>query len=471
MHKTKKQLLSTLLGLFMVGCGEGSGTVENSPKDNNLVTVNTEFAATYLQSLGSDLFQSALKYSQAAMGNMVKLGDHDSLDRQYHGRLKVTNTLTGEEQRFDWVVTQQADGKVVSQQTLPIEPGCYDMDLVLTLDGNDQQFVANIAGKEVSEDSLSELDFVLYPSLGETKINIDDVRSLPVIKIAFSLEELSALAEPQLGLSVNGEPEQVFTLNHATEAAQFRLNLEPGYHRLQLHLYDADMMVGKADRRVRFARDKCTKVAIGGVNAKANVTLTELKDQGTFTFTIPDEVVDEVGSAQDLALIVRLARENMPVQERVLTVRYDGGLYKARELFETQGVDKADAYLAFHKVSEASDGFNLTPFASCNMTIHLGDSHKSECRLKLKREQVRTKQGLGALVLNVLDNEQQPVSGVKVFIDGELAGMTGNVYSTGSIKTYLVPGEHEIQVVAAGKLVTESIMLKPKAEQSKTLYM
>ncbi|WP_299020446.1 hypothetical protein [uncultured Photobacterium sp.] len=472
MHKTKKQLLSSaLLSFLLVGCGEGSGAVDNGPKVDNQVVVNMEFAATYLQNLGSDALQSAV-YSQAAVIDFIT-DDEANVDRNYHGQVKVTNTKSGEEQLFDLSATQKTDGKVVSQQTLPLKPGCYDVDLVLTLDGKGKelQYVSKTKGQEIIEGRLAELDFVLSPSFGESIVDLSNVQSLPSLMLDLLPEEIAALSQPQFGLSINGGEEKVFTINKELGIVPILLNLDSGYHRLTMYLYDANKVIGKSDKTVNITKDTCTKMVLVPLQSSVNWSLTEFKDQGTFTFIIPDEVVNEVGSAQNLALIVRLAGDKEPVQERVLIVRYDNGFYKARELFETKQLDNVDVYLAFHRVSEASEGFHLTPFASCNMAINFGLNPKVECELELKRERIKTDHGLGTLVLNVLDKELLPVKGKKVFVDGKLAGLTGNKYSTGLLKADLFAGEHEIRVFDGINEVVGSVIVEPQAVQNQVLYL
>ena len=381
MHNIKKQWLgSALLSLLLVGCGEGNNTTDNVTKVNNQVVVNTEFAATYLQTIDSE--PVPVTYLQPPV---VKSAN---ADLRYNGQMKVTNILNGEELLFDWPVTEKIDGTVISHRALTLKPGIYDFTLILS--SNEHQYVAQAFGLEIIDGEIPVLDFVLEPYFGKTITDFDAVQNAPVLKFELLPEEIAGFSLPQFGLSVNGGKEQVFITNKETGVAQILLNVEPGEYQLTLRLYDGNLMVGKnndQDTTINLVEGEDTKVEVIPLQANVNLNLTPLKDQGIFTFTVPAEVIHEAGEAEDLALIVRLAGENVPKQERLLTVRDENGIYKASELFETGGQGRVDAYLAFHKISEASEQFNhLPPFASCNTSINVTLNQTLGCKLELKRE-------------------------------------------------------------------------------------
>lgn len=469
MHKIKKQWLgSAVLSLLLIGCGEGSDTADKGLEVDNQVVVNTEFAATYLQSIGTEAAQAPapVTYSQVPVVKSV------NTDLRYSGQMKVTNILNGEEQQFDWPVTQKADGTVVSHRALTLKPGDYDFILILSR--NERQYVAKALGQDIVDGETPEIDFVLEPNLGKTIMDFDEVQYVSTLKFELLPEEIAGLSQPQFGLSINGKAEQVFSINKETGVAQILLNVDPGEYQLSMRLYDGDLMVGKNDDHdttVNLVEGEDAKMDLIPLQADVNLNLTPLKDQGTFTFTVPAEVVQEVGSAQELALIVRLAGDNVLAQEKVLTVRDENGVYKASELFETGGQDKVTAYLAFHKVSEASEQFNSTPFASCNTSINVELNQTLGCKLELKRESMVTGRVLGTLMLNVFDQNLQPAIGVKVYVGDKLVGLTGEQYSTGSIKTHLVAGEYEIKAEEGTQAVTDSIVMEPLVVKNKVLYL
>ncbi|KOO11728.1 hypothetical protein AKJ18_27630, partial [Vibrio xuii] len=133
---------------------------------------------------------------------------------------------------------------------------------------------------------------------------------------------------------------------------------------------------------VNFVEGEDAKMDIIPLQADVTLSLSALKDIGTFSFTIPTEIIHEVGSAQELALIVRLSGDNVPVQEKVLTVYDENGIYKASGLFETYGQGTVDAYLAFHKLDEESEQFaSVPPFSSCNTSITVEWNQTLGCKL------------------------------------------------------------------------------------------
>ncbi len=129
-------------------------------------------------------------------------------------------------------------------------------------------------------------------------------------------------------MSINDEDETVYTINKDTGIAELIMNVEPGEYQLAMRLYDGDLMVGKNEDQnnsVNFIEGEDAKMDVVPLQADVKLNLSPLKDQGTFTFTVPAEVIDEVGSAHELVLIVRLGGDSVPAQEKVLTVRDENG--------------------------------------------------------------------------------------------------------------------------------------------------
>jgi len=475
MHKIKKQWLgSAILGLLLIGCGEGSDTAEKTATADNSLVFNSKFAATYLQTIEKEQPQSAAVSYQAS----VKLKSQVQA-QSYDGKLEVTNILTKDKQVFDWPMTQKVDreGNVetVSHRALTLKPGSYDFVLLLTSkDSKKNQYMAQAFGEEVIDGIVPEIDFVLLPNLGTTISDFEQTRYVSTLKFSWPAEDLAALSNPQFGLSINDEDETVYTINKDTGIAELIMNVEPGEYQLAMRLYDGDLMVGKNEDQnnsVNFIEGEDAKMDVVPLQADVNLNLSPLKDQGTFTFTVPAEVIDEVGSAHELVLIVRLGGDSVPAQEKVLTVRDENGVYKASDLFETGSQDKVTAYLAFHKVSEASVQFSSVPFASCNTSINVSLNQTLGCKLELKRESIVTGRVLGTLMLNVLGQDRQPAMGVKVYVDDKLIGLTGEQYNTGSIKAHLVAGEHNVRAAEGVLEAVDTIIMSPLAVENKVMYL
>ncbi|MCW8331293.1 VCBS repeat-containing protein [Photobacterium sp. SDRW27] len=475
MHKTKKQWLgSAILSLLLIGCGEGSDATNKDSKVADSLVVNSTFAATYLQTIEKEQSQQvALRYL-APVQTKSQTQAHG-----YDGKLEVTNILTKDKQVFDWPMTQKVDSEgnveTISHRALTLKPGSYDFVLLLTSkDGKQNQYMAEALGEEIIDGETPEIDFVLLPNLGDTISDFGQIQYVSTLKFSWPAEDLVVLSNPQFGLSINGKDETVYTINKETGIAELIMNVEPGEYQLAMRLYDGDLMVGKNEDQnnsVNFVEGEDAKMDVIPLQADVNLNLTPLKDKGTFTFTVPAEVVNEVGSAQELALIVRLGGDNVPVQEKVLTVRDENGIYKASDLFETGGQDKVTAYLAFHKVSEASEQFNSVPFASCNTSINVELNQTLGCKLELKRESIVTGRVLGTLMLNVLDQDLQPAIGVKVYVGDKLIGLTGDEYSTGSIKAHLVAGEYNIKAEQGILTKSTSLAIEALSIVNKVIYL
>ena len=470
----KTWLSSAIVSLLLVGCGGEGDTTDESAQDKSPLVVNSTFAATYHQTIAKAQPQSfSINYVASAQQK------NQNQSKSYDGKLEVTNILNKEKQVFDWPITQKVDSEgnveTISHRALTLKPGSYDFVLLLTSkDATQSQYVAQALGEEVVDGESPEIDFVLLPNLGDTISDFEQVQHVSTLKFSWPAKDLAALSQPQFGLSINDGEEKVYSINKETGIAELVMNVEPGEYQLAMHLYDGDMMVGKneeEDTSVNFVEGEDASMDVIPLQADMNITLDPLKGEGAFTFIIPEEVINEVGSAQELALIVRLGGDNVPVQEKVLSVQDVNGIYKASDLFKTGGQENLTVYLAFHKMSEASDQFNDTPFANCNTTINPEQNQALGCKLELKRESIITGRVLGTLMLNVLDKDQQPALGVKVYVNDKLIGLTGGEYNTGSIKAHLVSGEHEVKAQTGQYSASENIEMQPLDVVNKVLHL
>ncbi|MGR5065603.1 FG-GAP repeat domain-containing protein [Photobacterium sp. DNB22_13_2] len=466
----KKRLLTNALIVFLLaGCNGDSKDEQNSKFD-----VNTQFAATYLQSIGNEQPTSASVFSaKTAKATPVMQ------DKRYDGKLEVTNVLTQEKQAFDWPVTQKVDSdgnvETISHRSLALKPGTYDFVLLLSSQGAQQrQYVAQALGEKIVDGEEPEIDFILLPNLGETISDFDKVQYVSKLTFSWPAEELASLSNPQFGLSINNDAETVYTINKETGIAELIMNVEPGEYLLAMRLYDGNLMVGKSedeDNRVNFVEGEDAKMDVIPLQTDVDFTLDELKDEGLFSFVIPNEVVDEVGSAQNLAMIVRLGGDNVPAQEKVLNVEDMNGVFKASEYFLTGGQGQVTAYLAFHDVNEALEQYNSVPFASCNTSINVEINQTLGCKLELKRESIISGRILGTMMLSVLDKGWQPAIGAEVYINDKLVGLTGTEYNTGSLKAHLVAGEHSIEVRDSIYGASEILEMKPLAVENLLMYL
>ncbi|PSW05290.1 hypothetical protein C9J01_27440 [Photobacterium rosenbergii] len=474
--KTKRWLAVPMLSAALMACGEGSNKANKDAEvaDDKLV-VNTQFAATYLQTIEkAQPTPVAFKASQQTQKVMQA-----SQSKSYDGKLQVTNILSGEQQEFDWPMTQKVDSEgnveTISHRALTLKPGSYDFLLMATAkDAKKSQYVAEALGEEIVDGETPEINFVLKPNLGDIISDFDEIQYASTLIFSWPAEELVSLSNPQFGLSLNGSDETVYTINKETGIAEALIFVEPGEHTLAMRLYDGDLMVGKNQdekNTINFSEGEDAKMDVIPLQADVELDLGELKDQGTFTFIVPKEVVTEVGSADQLALIVRLGGNGAPLQEKQLDVYDDNGTYKASALFETGGQDAVSAYLAFHEMSEAASQFDGAPFAKCDTSINVVLNQTLGCKLELKRESIISGRVLGTLMLSVLDQYSQPAIGAKVYVDNDLVGLTGDQYSTGSIKLHLVAGEHEIKAVQEQWTADKNVEVQPLSVMNELLRL
>lgn len=474
-----------LLTLFLVACGGGGDDTSGSnvAVSGQLVQVNSTFSATFLQSIKKDA-SSALLSSDVSSNANVIAGKEKTMvpttqSKSYAGKMEVTNILTAEKELFDWPLTQQIDSEgnitTISHRALTLKPGSYDFVLILTSkEADKRQYLAKALGLVIVDGVNPVINFVLSPNLGDTINNFEEIKYVSTLKFSWVDQDLAGFTHPQLGLSINNGDEVIYIINKATGLTEVIMNVVPGDYSLMLHLYDGDLMVGKnaeQDTSVNLIEGENTAIDMISLQADIIISLDPIKDEGLLTFIVPNEVVNEIGAAQDLTLLVRIGGGSATLQEKALSVLDENGVYKASGLFTTGGEKNVSAYLAFHRTSEAAEQFSDAPFASCNTTIYIEQTQQLACNIELKRESIITSRLLGTLMLNVLDEEGQPAIGVEVYVNGKSIGLTGDVYSTASIKTHQIAGNYLIKAKNGTHTASTEVQLAPLEVVNELLYL
>ena len=480
MSKSKKSYLANaFLVLFLSACGQENHAPVDAPLLSAPLKMNSVFSATYLQSIQNTGSATVLEKEASLLSPpLLQTAAPQIESKSYDGKMEATNLLTSEKQIFDWPVTQNIDSEgnieTISHRALTLKPGRYDFVLVLTSkELGAQQYVAKALGKEIVHDENPEIDFVLSPNMGESINEFEQVKYLSTLKFSWPADSLAKLANPQFGLSINEGDEAIYAINKQTGLVEVTLHVVPGQYQLEVHLYDGDLMVGEneeEDNWVNLIEGEDLQIDIIPLQADISIDLDPLQNRGTFTFIVPKALVDEVGEEAELGLIVRMTDGN-DVQEKMLSVFDENGVYVARDIFDVAVQKPLSAYLAFHRMRDEESLFSEPPIATCNTRIKINETQTLACNLELKRESLISARILGTLMLNVVDENHQSAIGAQVYLNGKLIGLTGEVYSTGSIKTHQVAGHYQIKAQTETHSAASEVQIIPLEILNEMLYL
>ncbi|OAN11039.1 hypothetical protein A3K86_18870 [Photobacterium jeanii] len=469
-------LVSLAVSAALAGCN-GSASDQPTTNETPKAVINTQFAATYLQTLQSSQASGyALTKSANSQNPVLSAAKNASKEVSYKGTLRITNRNQPDDVKdYDWPITQKADGTVQSHRALSLKPGVYDL-LLIVEDHKGHQYLAESLGQEIEDNEQPELEFVLKPNMGETITDLDFAHYVSYLNFSFTAEELASLVEPQFGLTINSDDERVFTINKETGLTEVVLNVQPGEYTMALKLYDGDLMVGKNenDTTLNIVEGSDAKMDVIPLQADVTIKLDELKDLGEFTFSVPSEIVKEVGDESQVALIVRMASSDNDelIHEQQLDVMSDNqGGYYAKGVFETKGYTDVTATMSFHHANEAAEQFNTVPYAKCASELDISLNQSSGCKLTLKREGVITSHIKGTMHLNVLTKDLQAASGASVYLNGELVGITGKSLSPGSLKVHVIGGEYQVKATKEKNVALETVTVKPLEVVNQALYL
>ncbi len=480
MSKSKKSYLANaFLVLFLSACGQENHAPVDAPLLSAPLKINSVFSATYLQSIQNTGNTTTLeKEAPLLPPPLLQTATPQIESKSYDGEMEATNLLTSEKQIFDWPVTQNIDSagnvETISHRALTLKPGHYDFVLVLTSkELGAQQYVAKALGKEIVNGENPEINFVLSPNMGESINDFEQIKYLSTLKFSWPSESLAKLANPQFGLSINKGDEAIYAINKQTGMVEVTLHVVPGQYQLEVYLYDGDLMVGenaKEDNWLNLIEGEDLQIDIISLQADISIDLDPLQNRGNFTFIVPKAVVDEVGEAAGLGLIVRISDGN-DVQEKMLSVFDENGVYVARGMFNVPAKEIITTYLAFHRMRHEESLFSEPPIASCNTRITISETQTLACNLELKRESMISSRILGTLMLSVVDENNQSAMGAQVYLNGKLIGLTGEVYSTGSIKTHQIAGNYQIKAQTATHSASSEVQIIPLEVLNEMLYL
>jgi hypothetical protein len=412
---------------FFFSCGGGGGDT----------ATEEETSAAFDFSLNSYKAQSV----ETAGASSIQTADADIILR---GELLAINTDTNEQETFTWTATfNEGTWEVESTKTIVLDPGTYDFSLLLE-EGNQQY-----AGEAIYEieDGTNDVPLTVRPVIGETIADVYVVNELADFKFEYDPAELSDFADPQIGIIVDSDAEQVFSVNPVTGISDNYINLTSGSHSLELKLYDGQIQKGKSDQvqTVNVVPGENIVMDLVPLHGETLFSLTEEGGTAEFSFTIPHEVADEAQGANNLEVIFTLVDSDGTLCEQTLALVSDGDDYTAEATCDNIQSGTATASLIFNDIS---DNEQLAQWCE---TIDLNSEDQTlTCEIDLRRRAVITGALMAVLGVNVLDQSGLPIEGAVVIVNGEQAGITGSgIFGTlGYLKLYLVKGDYTVRAEA-----------------------
>lgn len=395
--------------------------------------------------------------SGAKMATFASAQDQDILA----GELDVTNMATGEEQDFPWSVTIDPDLlTVTSNRTIILPPGNYRFSLLL---GTGNQQYAGTVLADVG-DGNNRIAMAIRPIIGDTILDVRVVEELGEFRLAYDPEELGVLADPKIGILLDGAPETIFQLSPTTGTISDYIHLSDAIHSIKLRLYDGNEQVGKSLENQETQRISAGMNVNMDLRALAATTAFHLYEAGgdaQFSFVIPAEVVEEAGGLDHLEARVSLAGDNNPFQDQVLTLSPGSTqfFYVATATFSNMQYGMVNASLTFTDVSVSP----IELLGSCVQSITLDhDGSTDLCNVTLRRRAVIGGRLLATVGINVFDASGEPISGAMVRSDGLLIGITNNDFgSAGYLQALLPAGPHTLDATADTRQGSITVDLLP----------
>lgn len=389
----------------------------------------------------------------------------------YDAELVALNTETNAETRFEWPMVVDEAGMAASQKTVTLPPGVYNFTLSVTK--GSEQYIGMLAEYIINDTDEVRLNLELEPVIGQTIVDIEAVMQPSQLTLEYPPEELVAIDDPIIGITIDGE-EHLFSINKTTGIADILLSIPEGSHTYEVKLYNGNILIGRSEIGEQTldlaAQGDSFDVDIISLQADVTVETNEFNEP-FFTFNIPADVIDHIGDVNMVNLNVRLVDASGVEQEEQLVITEENGSYRARHLFNNELTAPVVAYLQFLDLTSGTP----TEFASCNDTITIGaqTGNTVSCDVGMPIAALTIGGNLLATVaVNVLDQNGEAQSGAEVFIDGVSAGITGSNFGTiGFLKKHVVAGDVQVSASKGGLSDSENVSTSALGINNVTLVL
>jgi sugar lactone lactonase YvrE len=326
---------------------------------------------------------------------------------------------------------------MTSQKTIVLPPGRYDFTLTFSrgseAEKTFQQYAAVQRDFEVKDGEVIEVPFVVKPIIAEnTIIEVSTVKNkVSGFTFQYPPSDLEKFTNPQLGVSLDRNPEKVFAFNKTTGTSDSFIAVAEGKHTIQLAFYDGALQKGKsitAQEDVTVVLGQDLRMDIVPLISETTFNISTDGGDATFNFKFPKTIVDEVKGVENLVTLFSIAGpKNRSFLDRPLTLTPSGSDFAATDTLSPFYYDTVAMSFKFYDKSK--DPREL--IGSCaieNVSINRSTTSSSiSCNPVIRRRSIIDGNLLTLMVVNVF-RDNIPVKGANVYLDAKLIGITGSDY-------------------------------------------
>ncbi|MGL1933486.1 MAG: hypothetical protein OCD01_00625 [Fibrobacterales bacterium] len=414
------------------GCSNGSTSTSGDSGDELGVQFNYTLEGVYSQTVAphSTLAKIGVAENSASTENLV-------------GIMSIYSHETGDTVLIDWYVTLDEDTKTLtSNMTIVLPLGFYDFSLELQNGG--RQYLGSVHNLDLTPETTVAL--AVTPVIGDVTL-IYTVNELPKLTFSYPVHELAAITDPKIGYSIDGATEIIIDLSNSSGQSALYLNVTEGAHIIELTLYDgAQLIATSRPEQENVTVVKAQDNTLDLIPLVAEVIFTTTMDGGeaTFVLKIPTEVVDEVGSLQNLKALFKLVspRNTLIEDSLTLTLNADSSGYTTTLVVSNYFYDTVSVDLEFWDIAT-----NEVIAQSIESGIQLGSSTQSIAfSIDLIRRAVISGNLLSFVGINVFDSTHTPVAGATVTLNDTIIGITGSgIFGTpGYVGFFSIAGTYNL---------------------------
>ncbi|BCE03529.1 hypothetical protein [Marinicellulosiphila megalodicopiae] len=418
--------LSTLSLAVLVGCNSD---------DSSAQTTEVSFAPKFNALVARNGFERAADLSDLFSGSMeIKDINGDLVDTQSWSVYLEDETING-----PFIAT--------SNKTLSLTPGQYTFNL--TLQKGEHTYLGSVV--DLIEDGDTDIvPMTIKPVLGVTTKNTNITGRVAEFEFNYPQGELLAVGATHLNVSVNNGVASSYILD--AQSGVFSNNssvwhiMEAGAQNITLELLkDGEVIAHSKDEQESQTIVYGQNISMDLIPLFGEVAfdITENGNDATFNFTVPAEVVNEAGGANNLDVRFQVSGDKNNADQLLSTLTIDGnGDGSISVTLPDFHYDTMDMALTF------IDNITNEVIGNCTgVNVALDQNNKAfNCDITLRRRAELGGSLLANYAFNVFDTDGQPVTNASVFIDSELAGITGSNTSltAGYLNTFMQSGQHVI---------------------------
>ncbi|MGL1888675.1 MAG: hypothetical protein OCD76_19335 [Reichenbachiella sp.] len=417
---------------LLTSCSNGSSNSSNNSTEEIEVQYSYILEGVFSQTVTTQsvLAKSALSENVATAENLI-------------ASMNIYSHETGDTVLMDWYVTLDEDAKTLtSTMTIVLPLGVYDFTLELQ-DGN-RQYLGSANNVNLTPETTVAL--TVTPVIGDVALNYS-VTELPKLKFSYPINELATISDPKIGYSIDSATQVVVDLSKITGQNELYLNLTEGVHTIELSLYDGSQLIATSrPEQENVTVVKAENSIMDLIPLVAEVAMTTTVDGGdaTFIVTIPTEIVDEVGSVNNLKAIFKLVspRNGLVEDSLSFSITLDSSAYTATVPINNYYYDTVTVDLEFRDIATdeviAHSIESSIPLGSNAQTIALN--------IDLIRRAIISGNLLSFVGINVFDSSNVPVAGATIKLNDDVVAITGSgsFGTPGYVSFFSIAGTYDL---------------------------